>query len=127
MALINNLFTKFMDQKTPNKNLIAYCGLYCGECKAYKIGKCPGCQKNEKASWCKVRKCCIEGGKLSCADCKVYASASECKKFNNIISKLFSLIFGSDRQACINMIKEKGYDGYAEEMSKRGAQSLKRK
>lgn len=119
--------TTHMTQKTPNKNLIAYCGLYCGECKAYKIGKCPGCHENKKANWCKIRKCCIEGGKLSCADCTVYASASECKKFNNMISKLFAFIFGSDRQACINMIKEKGYDAYANEMTKRGAQSLKKK
>ncbi|MCX6761958.1 MAG: DUF3795 domain-containing protein [Candidatus Moranbacteria bacterium] len=116
-----------MDQKTPNKNLIAYCGLYCGECGRYLKGKCPGCQKNAKATWCKIRKCCIESGKLSCADCTVHATASECKKFNNMISKLFAFIFGSDREACINMIKEKGYDGYAEEMTKRGAQSLKKK
>ena len=116
-----------MEQKTADKNLVAFCGLYCGECGAYKKGKCPGCQKNEKASWCQVRKCCMENGQLSCADCTVFATASECKKFNNIFSKLFAFIFGSDRQACINMIKEKGYEGYAEEMTERSVQSLKKK
>ena len=116
-----------MEQKKADKNLIAYCGLYCGECGRYKKGKCPGCQKNEKATWCKVRSCCREGGKLSCADCSVYADASECKKFNNMISKLFAFLFGSDRQACIDRIKEKGYDAYAAEMTERGAQSLKKK
>jgi hypothetical protein len=121
-----------MEQKTASpsgadKNLIAFCGLYCGECKAYKSRKCPGCRKNEKALWCKVRRCCLDGGKSSCADCDVFSTASECKKFNNIFSKLFGFIFGSDRQACINMIKEKGYEAYAEEMTKRGKHSLKKK
>ena len=106
---------------------IAYCGLYCGACKSYLNEKCPGCQKNEKAAWCSVRKCCIENGKLSCADCQVHASASECKKFNNIFSKLFGFIFGSDRQASINFIKEKGYEAYAEEMAAKKAQSIKKK
>ena len=116
-----------MEQKNADKNLIAYCGLYCGECGKYKSGKCPGCQKNEKVSWCTVRKCCIENGKVSCADCKVYVSASECKKFNNIFSKLFGFIFGYDRQASINMIKEKGYDAYAQEMVHRGTHCVKKK
>jgi hypothetical protein len=116
-----------MGQKTPDKNLIAFCGLYCGGCKIYKKGKCPGCRKNEKASWCKVRKCCLESGKLSCADCREFATASECKKFNNIFSKFFALVFRSNRQACIDRIKEKGYENYAQEMTERGVHSLKKK
>mgnify|MGYP001174253203 CR=1 FL=1 len=40
--------------------LVAYCGLYCGQCTKYLKGKCPGCKENEKASWCKTRSCCIE-------------------------------------------------------------------
>ena len=116
-----------MEQKTIDKNLVAFCGLYCGECKAYKKGKCPGCQKNEKATWCKVRTFCLEKKICSCADCQDFANASECKKFTNFFSKLFAFVFSSDRQACINMIKEKGYDAYAEEMAKRGKQSIRKK
>jgi hypothetical protein len=116
-----------MEQKTANKDLIACCGLYCGECRQYKKGKCSGCQKNEKATWCKVRTCCLESGKCSCADCQEFATASECKKFNNIFSKFFALVFGSNRQACIDRIKEKGYAAYAEEMVSRGTHSLKKK
>lgn len=116
-----------MEQKTADKNLVAFCGLYCGECKAYKKGKCPCCQKNEKATWCKVRSCCLENGICSCADCKTFANVSDCKKFNNFFSKLFAFVFGSDRKACINMIKEKGYEAYAEEMTKRGSQTIKKK
>lgn len=110
-----------------DKNLVAFCGLYCGECKANKKGKCPGCQKNEKATWCKIRACCLENKRRSCADCQEFTNASDCKKFNNLFSKLFAFVFKSDRQACINMIKEKGYDAYAREMTKRGAQSIKKK
>jgi len=69
----------------------------------------------------------MENGRMSCADCQVFATASECKKFNNIFSKLFGFIFGSDRQASVDMIKEKGYEAYAEEMTKRGTHSAKKK
>lgn len=116
-----------MREITADKNSIAYCGLYCGACKSYLQEKCPGCQKNEKASWCQVRKCCIENGRLSCADCNVKATASECKKFNNIFSKLFQFIFGSNRQASIDMIKNQGYEAYAEEMARRKAHTIKKK
>ena len=111
----------------PDKKNIAFCGLYCGACKSFLSDKCPGCQKNEKASWCKVRKCCFENGIASCAECNVYATASDCKKFNNIFSQLFSFIFGSDRQASLDMIKDQGYAAYAEEMSKRKSQSIKKR
>ena len=48
--------------------LIAYCGLYCGACGRYRKDSCPGCQQNQKASWCKVRTCCMDGNLQSCAD-----------------------------------------------------------
>ncbi|HLN19295.1 MAG TPA: DUF3795 domain-containing protein [Patescibacteria group bacterium] len=115
-----------MKEVIKDSKSIAFCGLYCGACGKYLKGKCPGCAKNEKASWCTVRKCCIESGIMSCADCKVHATASECKKFNNIFSKLFGFIFGSDRQASVDFIKEKGYDAYASEMTDKKMQSIKK-
>ena len=81
-------------------NLVAYCGLYCGACGAYRRGRCPGCHENSKATWCKVRSCCMENGHSSCADCKTPADPRECRKFNNFIAKIFGLIFRSDRRAC---------------------------
>jgi hypothetical protein len=51
----------------------------------------------------------------------------ECKKYNNFISKAFGYIFNSDRSACINRIKEIGYDGFATEMAHCGRQTIKRK
>jgi hypothetical protein len=39
-----------MKQIIADKNLVAYCGLYCGACNKYLDGKCPGCQKNKKSA-----------------------------------------------------------------------------
>lgn len=52
---------------------VAYCGLYCGACRKWKKGKCPGCYHNEKASWCEIRKCCRENDYATCADCQIVA------------------------------------------------------
>jgi len=115
-----------MNQISPDKNLIANCGLYCGACNKYIQKKCPGCKDNVKASWCKVRSCCIENKYASCADCVTFTNAKDCKKFNNVFSKLFGLIYKSDRNACICMIKEKGYDSFAEFMASNNLQSIKK-
>jgi hypothetical protein len=85
-----------------------------------------GCHKNPKASWCKVRSCNIEHGFKSCADCTEFSDPKECKKFNNIISKMFAILFGSDRPACINMIKTSGYEEFASYMTENHLQSIKR-
>lgn len=116
------------DQKEiiANKDLVAFCGLYCGACKSYLKGKCPGCRENTKATWCKIRQCNIENKFNSCADCKS-VELMECKKFNNFISKIFAVVFNSNREACINRIKEVGYEAYATEMANTKQQSLKRK
>lgn len=110
----------------PDKNLVAFCGLYCGSCRSYLTGKCPGCKENAKATWCKVRQCCLENGFQSCADCKTVEPV-ECKKFNNFISKTFGFVFNSDRSACIARIKEVGYDEYSIEMAKNRIQTIKRR
>jgi hypothetical protein len=116
-----------MEQIQNNPGLIAYCGLYCGSCRSYLKGKCPGCEQNAKASWCAVRTCNKEHAYKSCADCKEFSNPMECKKYNNVISKIFGFVFRSDRGACIAMIKEKGYDGFAAYMSENKLQSIKRK
>ncbi len=113
-------------QLIPDKNLVAYCGLYCGACSSYLKGKCPGCKENTKASWCKTRQCCMDNNYSSCADCEKIAFM-DCKKFNNFFSKLIGLILRSDRPACIRRIKECGYENYAIEMAGSKRQSIKRK
>jgi len=115
-----------MKEIVADKALIAYCGLYCGACRKYLKGSCPGCRENNKASWCKIRSCNLEHGYSSCADCKDFANPMDCKKFNNFISKIFALIFKSDRAACIEKIKEAGYEGFAKYMAENKLQSVKR-
>lgn len=106
--------------------LVAYCGLYCGACKAYLKGKCHGCAENEKAGWCKVRKCCIKNNYTSCADCKEFDDFLQCKEFNSFMAKIFAFIFRSNRGACIRRIKEIGVEQFAAEMAEKGMQSIKR-
>ncbi len=106
--------------------LVAYCGLYCGACKAYLKGRCPGCTENEKASWCKPRKCCAENSYRSCADCKKVENIDDCKEFNSFMAKVFGLIFRSDRKACISRIKDAGIEQFANEMAEKKAQTIKR-
>ena len=98
---------------------IAACGLYCGTCRGYRKGKCPGCAANEKAAWCAVRNCCREHGRQSCAEC-TDMPLENCRKFNSFIGKLFGLVFRSDRQGCILRIREIGPDKFAEEMQAAG-------
>lgn len=62
----------------------------------------------------------------SCADCREYTSPMDCKKYNNVISKLFGLLFRSDRAACIRQIKELGIDGHAECMAEKCSHTIKR-
>jgi hypothetical protein len=107
-------------------NQIAYCGLYCGACKKFLNEKCPGCHENEKATWCKVRTCCQDNTYKSCADCEKFDTPADCKKLNNIVAKLFSIIFRSDRGACLSLITEKGYDHFAQHMANSGKMSIKK-
>ena len=97
-----------------NKGLIAACGLYCGACRKYLSDKCPGCHDNEKATWCKIRSCTKGNGYHSCAEC-------------NLIGKIFAFIFRSGRPACIRYIREHGEQAFAEEMTKRKCQTIKKK
>ena len=109
-----------------DKSLVAYCGLYCGSCKKYLTEKCPGCHQNDKATWCKIRSCCMERGYASCADCTEFSDPMACKKFNNFISKIFAMIFKSDRAACIAKIRETGYEGFAAFMAENKLQSIRK-
>ena len=107
-------------------NLIAKCGLYCGACKAYLKGKCPGCASKTNANWCGVRKCCIENSYQSCADCKKM-ELEDCKDLNNFMAKIFAFIFKSDRHACLKLIREIGYDQFAKNMAENKLQTIRRK
>ena len=116
-----------MHMKTiaPDTKNIAACGLYCGACRKFLAEKCSGCKPNKKATWCKIRSCCQENKFNTCAECS--HDVRECKLFSNWISKVFAFLFNSDRSACISYIKEQGEQAFAEEMTKRKCQTIRRK
>ena len=109
-----------------NAELDACCGLYCGACRSHLGGKCDGCRENSKATWCKVRSCCAEKHVSTCAECAEFPDPRACGKFNNVMSRLFGLVFRSDRAACIAQIKRLGLEGHAKAMAEMRAQTIKR-
>jgi hypothetical protein len=107
-------------------DLVACCGLYCGACKSYLDEKCKGCHENSKATWCKVRSCCTEKQIKSCAECTEFSDPRACGKFSNFMSKLFGLVFRSDRAACIAQIRRLGLEGHAKAMAEMKSQTIRR-
>jgi hypothetical protein len=112
---------------TADKDLVAYCGLYCGACRSYLNEKCGGCHKNEAATWCKIRTCNISKSINSCAECNEFKNVNDCGKFNNWISKVIGVVFNSNRQACIVQIQQVGLEKHAEMMAANKRQSLPRR
>ena len=111
----------------PNAELVACCGLYCGQCGAYKKGKCVGCAAATNRGWCPVKKCCKEHGYASCAECKEFPDPADCRKFNSFVSKMFSFFFNSDRRAGVLKIRELGREGFAGYMNDLGRQAIRRR
>lgn len=79
----------------------------------------------EKATWCKIHQCCIEKELHSCDDCTM--NVKDCKIHNNVIGKIFAFLFNSDRATCIRYIQINGYKAFAEEMTRRKAQAMRKK
>ena len=106
--------------------LVARCGLYCGACRSYLRGKCQGCSENVKATWCTIRSCCADRQIATCAECVDFSDPRDCKKFDNLMSRLFGLVMRSDRAACIAQVRELGLEGHASAMAALGRQSIRR-
>lgn len=107
-----------------NIDLVAKCGLYCGQCPRYLKEQCVGCAENTKLSWCRIRKCCGEKNISTCAHCDEYQDVFKCGKFNNLVTRLMSFFFGNNRKANIEKIKAEGRQAYAAEREKAGNMSV---
>jgi hypothetical protein len=107
--------------------LIAACGLYCGACGKFLTGKCPGCKEYVKASWCKIRSCCSEKEINNCSQCDSFPDPNKCKMYNNFIARIFGFVAGTDRSRCIEIIKQKGPDGFVTFMADNKFQSIPKK
>ncbi|HVU32768.1 MAG TPA: DUF3795 domain-containing protein [Opitutaceae bacterium] len=97
--------------------LVAYCGLYCGACRAFRHGRCPACRANNQARWCNVRICCIANGFASCASCGGHPDPRTCGTYGSWVSRAFGFVFRSNRAAGIDRIRLVGSDAYAHEMA----------
>jgi len=98
--------------------MIAYCGLVCSECGQFKRQKCEGCH-SEKPMFkgCKVKKCAADKGISTCAACVEFGDLKQCPKLNNFISKIFKLIFRSDRLGNLEQIRCCGLEKFKSQHS----------
>ena len=94
--------------------------------KEYKKNKCKGCAKNEKATWCKIRACCIEKEISTCAECKDFHDVKQCSKYNNVFARMIEFVSRTDRSLSIEMIKNDGLELFAEHMNLVGKMSLQK-
>jgi len=105
--------------KLNNQNLIAPCGLYCGECEAFQNGRCGGCISREGlclkySEICKIFDCCINNKNLRfCGECKDFP----CKKFDFFKDKEYDWV--SEVTKNLNKIKTKGAKEFLKEQIKR--------
>ena len=109
-----------------NSSLVAACGLFCGACHRYIKGNCPGCRKNEKATWCKVRKCTTWHGYTTCAECTSYENVNDCSSFNTFFARVIALFFRSDRPASLRYLAKVGLEQYSQEMETFGQVVIKK-
>lgn len=114
-----------MQEIVNDPDLIAHCGLYCAACGAYLKSRCRGCRANVKATWCKIRTCCQENDRATCADCPDFTDPRECAKYHTMIARIIGFVLRSDRAKCIARIHETGREAFAREMAENRARTLK--
>ena len=103
-----------------NSSLVAYCGLVCGNCGAYRRKRCKGCKMGGGFHACPVRRCCQEKSLAVCAGCHEHSRYEDCKRLNNFISKIFSLIFRTNRPGNLREIDQVGLENFANQRIQSG-------
>ena len=109
-------FSEFQKGECKMKEIIvAYCGLICSECGAFKKGRCKGCFGEKPMNKnCKIKRCNVEKKYSTCADCTEFANIKDCKKLNNFISKIFHFLFKSNRLENLEKIRKDGLEKFKE-------------
>ncbi len=93
--------------------MVAYCGLVCSDCGAFKKLKCQGCHSDKRMYRnCPVRKCAVDNNYSTCAECSEFEDLKRCRKLNNFVSKFMGLIFRTDRIGNLNRIREIGLEKF---------------
>ena len=99
--------------KKSDEVIVAYCGLVCTNCGAFKKGKCLGCHNDKPMNRnCKMKSCAMNKGYVTCADCTDFSDLKECGKLYNLISRFFGFIFHTDRIENLKQIRKVGLEKY---------------
>lgn len=74
----------------------------------FKKDKCRGCKDKRAINKnCQIEKCVKSHSFETCAECGEFKDLKECKKLNNIISKIFGFVFKTDRIANLEKLRKK--------------------
>ena len=101
-----------------NQDLIAPCGLYCGECEAFQDERCGGCISRKGLCLkytriCKIYSCCIdEKGIRFCGECEDFP----CEKFANFF---VTPVWYSEVVSNLKTIKNEGVGEFLKEQVNR--------
>ncbi len=71
-----------------DKTLIAPCGIYCGACKTYIVGKCKGCLDSNTIK-CTIYKCVSIKGLETCGNCQKFPCDVHYRKETAVYSPKF--------------------------------------
>ncbi|HUV66015.1 MAG TPA: DUF3795 domain-containing protein [Sedimentisphaerales bacterium] len=93
--------------------IVAYCGLVCSECGAFRKHKCQGCH-SEKPMFrnCPVKKCAAGRNYSTCAECGDFEDLKGCGKLNNFVSKIMGFVFRTNRIGNLRRIREIGLEQF---------------
>jgi len=93
--------------------IVAYCGLLCSECGAFRKHKCQGCH-SEKPMFrnCPVKKCAAGRNYSTCAECGDFEDLKGCGKLNNFVSKILGFVFRTNRIGNLRRIREIGLEQF---------------
>lgn len=93
--------------------IVAYCGLVCSECGAFRKLKCQGCDSDKPMfENCPVKKCAEGRSYSTCAECGVFENLKGCRKLNNFVSKIMGFVFRTNRIANLHRIREIGLEQF---------------
>ncbi|MHC4574996.1 MAG: DUF3795 domain-containing protein, partial [Planctomycetota bacterium] len=105
-------------------DLIAPCGLYCGECSAFQNGGCGGCISRKGLSLkytkiCKIYSCCAdERGLRVCSECEEFP----CGRFAAFFA---SPAWYNEVVANLRRIEKNGRERFLEEQARRVNQLIR--
>lgn len=93
---------------------IGCCGAYCGTCRTHVEGQCAGCkrgyengERDIRKARCAIKRCCMEKGHATCADCADYEACPTVGAFHN----KNGYKYGKYKQA-VAYIRAYGYDRF---------------